>query len=71
MLGILSLKKKSGQATSKKYIYHDNLQFLIKIVQKDDTVSSMEDSQQVLDNEDEKQADADVEVQSQNTSKEA
>ena len=42
----------------------------MKIVQKDDTVSSMEDSQQLLDSEDEKQAEADVEIQSQNTSKE-
>ena len=39
----------------------------MKIVQKDDTVSSMEDSQ-FLDSEDEKQRH--VEIQSQNTSKE-
>jgi len=64
------LKKKYGQATSKKYIYHDNLQFLMKILQKDDTVSSMEYSQQLLDSEGEKQAETDVEIQSQNTSKE-
>ena len=57
-----SLKKKSGQGTSKKYIYHDNLQFLMKIVQKDDTVSSMEHSQQLLDSEDEKQAETVVEI---------
>jgi len=38
----------------------------MKIVQKDDTVSSMEDSQQLLDSEDEKQAETDVEIQSQN-----
>jgi len=42
------LKKKSGQATSKKYIYRDNLQFLMTILQKDDTVSNMEHSQQLL-----------------------
>ena len=40
----------------------------MKIVQKDDTVSSMEYLHQLLDSEDEKQADADVEIQSQNTS---
>ena len=60
---IKSLKKKSGQANSKQYIYHDNLQFLTKIVQEDGTVSSMEDSQQLLDSEDEKQAQTDVEIQ--------
>jgi len=42
----------------------------MKILQKDDTVSSMEYSQQLLDSEDEKQAETDVEIQSQNTSKE-
>jgi len=42
----------------------------MKIVQKDDNVSSMEDSQWLHDNEDEKQAETDVEIQSQNTSKE-
>jgi len=42
----------------------------MKIVQKDDTFSSMEYSQQLLDSEDEKQAETDVETQSQNTSKE-
>ena len=67
---IKSLKKKTGQATSKKHIYHYNLQFLMKIVQKDDTVSNMEDLQQLLDSEDEKQAGTDVKIQSQNTSKE-
>jgi len=58
--------KKSEQATSKNYIWHDNLQFLMAIVQKDDTVSSMEYSQQLLDSEDEKQAETDVEIQLQN-----
>ena len=47
-----SLKKKSGQATSKKYLYHDNLQFLLKVVQKDDTDSSIQESQQIVDPED-------------------
>ena len=42
----------------------------MKIVQKDDTVSSMEDSQQLLNSQDEKQAVTDVEIQSQNRSKE-
>ena len=42
----------------------------MKILQKDDTVSSMEYSQQLLDSEGEKQAETDVEIQSQNTSKE-
>jgi len=65
-----SLKKKSGQATSKNYIYYDYLQFLMTIVQKDVTVSSMEYSKQLLDSEDEKQAETDVEIQLQNTSKE-
>jgi len=41
----------------------------MNIPQKDDTVSSMEDSQ-LLDSEDEKQARTDVEIQSQNASKE-
>jgi len=39
------------------------------IVQKDDTVSSMEYSR-LLDSEDEKQAETDVEIQLQNTTKE-
>jgi len=65
-----SLKKNSGQATSKNYIYYDYLQFLMIIAQKDVTVSSMEYSQQLLDSEDEKQAETDVEIQLQNTSKE-
>ena len=42
----------------------------MKTVQIDDTVSSMEDSKQLLDIEDEKQAETDVEIRSQNTSKE-
>jgi len=41
----------------------------MKILQKDDTVSSMEYSQLIY-GEDEKQAETDVEIQSQNTSKE-
>jgi len=40
----------------------------MKIVQK--TLSSEEDSQQLLDSEDEKQAEIDVEIQLQNASKE-
>ena len=59
---IKSLKKKSGQATSKNYIYYDNLQFLMTIVQKYDTVSSMEYSLRLLDSEDEKQTETDVEI---------
>ena len=35
----------------------------MKILQKDDTVSSMEYSQQLLDSEDEKQAQTGVEIQ--------
>jgi len=42
----------------------------MKILQTDDTVSSMDYSQQLLDSEDEEQAESDVEIQSQNTSKE-
>jgi hypothetical protein len=59
------LKKKSGQASSKKYIYHDNLQFLMKVVRKDDTVSSLEGSQPLIDSGDEKQEETVVEIQSQ------
>lgn len=36
-----SLKKRSGQATTKKYLYQDNLQFLLKIFEKDETISSL------------------------------
>lgn len=61
------MKKKSGQATSKKYIYHDNLQFLLKIIKKDDTVSSMEHSEQLIDSDEEKQEETVVDIQSQNT----
>jgi len=42
----------------------------MKILQKDDTVSSMKYSQQFLDSEGEKQAETDAEIQLQNTSKE-
>ena len=59
---IKPLKKKSGQATSKKYIYHDDLHFLMKTVQKRDSVSSMDDLQKLLDSEDERQAVTDVEM---------
>jgi len=34
----------------------------MKVVQKDDTVSSMEDSPQLLDGEDEEQVETDVEI---------
>jgi hypothetical protein len=44
---VKSLKKKSGQSANKKYLYHDNLLFLLKIVQKDDTQSSIDESQDV------------------------
>ena len=36
-----SLRKKSGQAATKKYLYADFLQFLLKITDKDDTESSI------------------------------
>ncbi|CAH2003149.1 unnamed protein product [Acanthoscelides obtectus] len=36
-----SLKTKSGQAAKKKYIYSDNLQFLLKTVTPDETDSSI------------------------------
>ena len=42
----------------------------MKTVQKDDPVSSMEDSQQLVDSEDGRQAGTDVVIQSENTSKE-
>ncbi|KAF5277504.1 hypothetical protein FQR65_LT03842 [Abscondita terminalis] len=38
---VRSLKKKSGQGVQRKYLYHDQLQFLLKIVSKDETVSSI------------------------------
>lgn len=38
---IKSLKTKSGQAAKKKYIYSDNLQFLLKTVTPDETDSSI------------------------------
>jgi hypothetical protein len=44
---VKSLKKKSGQSANKKYLYQDNLLFLLKIVQKDDTQSSIDESQDV------------------------
>ncbi|KAJ8958780.1 hypothetical protein NQ314_006356, partial [Rhamnusium bicolor] len=37
----LSLKKKIGDNRTKKYIYFDQLQFLMKIFEKDDTASSI------------------------------
>lgn len=38
---VRSLKQKSGQGSKKKYIYYENLQFLMKIVEKDKTESSI------------------------------
>lgn len=38
---IRSLKKKSGQGYTKNYIYSEQLKFLLKIAQKDDTESSI------------------------------
>ena len=37
--------KKSGQATGRKHTYHDNLQFLLKVVLPDDTQSNIQDPQ--------------------------
>jgi len=34
---VRSLRKKSGQAATKKYLYADFLQFLLKITEKDET----------------------------------
>lgn len=42
---VRSLRKKSGQAATVKYIFHDNLQFLLKVVTKDATESSLRESQ--------------------------
>lgn len=42
----LSLRKKSGDKRGKKYLYHDQLQFLTKIVTKDNTVSSIDDDKE-------------------------
>ena len=36
-----SLRNKSGQATTKKYLYADFLQFLLKVTEKDETESSI------------------------------
>ena len=36
-----SLRKKSGQAATKKYLYADFLQFLLKVTEKDETESSI------------------------------
>lgn len=38
---IRSLKKKSGQGYTKNYIYSEQLKFLLKIAQKDDTESNV------------------------------
>ena len=38
---VRSLRKKSGQAATKKYLYTDFLQFLLKITEKDETESSI------------------------------
>lgn len=42
---VRSLKKKSGQAMQRKYVYHDQLQFLFKVVNKDETISSISDTE--------------------------
>lgn len=71
---VKSLKKKTGEARKKKYIYHDNLTFLLKVVQSDDTQSSLDDSQydeqsqitesQTEEEEEEAAADKTTQVQS-------
>jgi len=38
------LKKISDQALFKKYIYHDQLQFLLKIIETNQTASSLDES---------------------------
>jgi len=38
---VRSLRKKSGEAAIKKYLYADFLQFLLKITEKDETESSI------------------------------
>jgi len=38
---VRSLRKKSGQAATIKYLYADFLQFLLKLTEKDETVSSI------------------------------
>ena len=38
---VKSLRKKSGQAATKKYLYANFCQFLLKITQKDETESSI------------------------------
>lgn len=49
----LSLKKRSGDKQTKKYLYADNLQFLLKIFQKDVTESSISDHAQSPESDDE------------------
>lgn len=65
-----SLRKKSGDGRKTKYLYHDNLTFLLKVVQPYETQSSLDDSQnvqqsQVTETELEKEAVTDeMQVQS-------
>ncbi|CAH1984152.1 unnamed protein product [Acanthoscelides obtectus] len=67
---VKSLKKKSGQATTKKYMYHDNLTFLLKVVQSDDTQSSIDDTQDnehslLKETQNEAERESEVQVQLQ------
>ncbi|KAI4470649.1 hypothetical protein MML48_1g12733 [Holotrichia oblita] len=67
-------KEKSGQATKKKHLYHDNLtfllKFLLKVVQSDDTESSINGSQhkhhsQLSEPQDADEVEVEIEVQAQ------
>ncbi|CAH1969511.1 unnamed protein product [Acanthoscelides obtectus] len=42
---VRSLKKKSGQGAQRKYVYHDQLQFLLQVMNKDETISSISDEE--------------------------
>lgn len=53
-----SLIKKSGQSQKKNYVYHNQLQFLLKVFKPDNTISSIstedettQDSTSTVDNE--------------------
>ncbi|KAJ8910736.1 hypothetical protein NQ315_010987, partial [Exocentrus adspersus] len=52
-----SLKKRSGQAAAKKYLYHDQLQFVLKILEKDTTCSSLTEQLPCEDEHEEPQHD--------------
>lgn len=42
---VRSLKKSSGQWFVEKYIYSENLKFILKVIQKDDTETSINETE--------------------------